>query len=426
MQSKARCEEALAALADGDRGPMAGWLRKHLRQQVLPFWEPLWSDAGRGLPTCVDDAGRVLADDRWLWSQWRAVWVCARIYQTIDRDKIWLERARLLAEFCARHGWVEDAPGWALVVSPDGRVLRGHESIYVDAFAVYGLSELATASGESHWLDLARRTADAALAHLREPPSRWAHFPYPIPAGHQPHGVPMIWSLKLAALAAAGGGEVYADAAMRFADQVWSDFHDPMEQRILETTRVGGGKGDGEVGEVTVPGHAIEGLWFQDVVRRGLARGGEISAEIIRRAMRRHLELGWDGAGGGGLLLAVDGAGRPVADTAWAFADTKLWWPQAEALVASLLAWQGGGEAYWVNHYARLWRLCLEHYVDWERGEWRQKLRRDLQPLSGTIALPVKDPFHLPRSLILQIEMLESNAPPPLTGGGASKRRARE
>jgi hypothetical protein len=37
-------------------------------------------------------------------------------------------------------------------------------------------------------------------------------------------------------------------------------------------------------------------------------------------------------------------------------------------------------------------------------------LNRDLTRWEGVIALPVKDPFHLPRSLILQIELLERMA----------------
>ena len=45
--------------------------------------------------------------------------------------------------------------------------------------------------------------------------------------------------------------------------------------------------------------------------------------------------------------------------------------------------------------------------MDWQNGEWRQKLNRDLTPMTTVVALPVKDPFHLPRSLILQIELLE-------------------
>lgn len=111
-----------------------------------------------------------------------------------------------------------------------------------------------------------------------------------------------------------------------------------------------------------------------------------------------------------------------MAEDAWGFASAKLWWPQTEALLANLLAWHDTRDAYWLNNYEALWRWCRRHYVDWSHGEWRQKLTRDLKPFGGTVALPVKDPFHLPRSLILQIELLENKAPPPLVGDGAAKR----
>ena len=40
-------------------------------------------------------------------------------------------------------------------------------------------------------------------------------------------------------------------------------------------------------------------------------------------------------------------------------------------------------------------------------GEWTQKLDRQGQKFSETVALPVKDPFHLPRALIYCIAVLE-------------------
>ena len=84
----------------------------------------------------------------------------------------------------------------------------------------------------------------------------------------------------------------------------------------------------------------------------------------------------------------------------------------ANGLFATLLGWQETNDAYWIGRYEQLWELAWQHYVDWTHGEWRQKLNRDLSPFAGTVALPVKDPFHLPRSLILQIELLESGQPP--------------
>ena len=412
--------QALADMGGGESAPMSRWLRGHLREHVLSFWEPLWREPENGLPTCVSDDGQIVSEDRWLWSQWRAVWVCARLYQTIDRREIWLDRARAVATFCLKHGWLENEQGWALLLDQRGRVIRGHESVYVDAFAVYGLSELASATGDARWLDVARQTADSALKRLSGRADHLPHFPYPIPAGHAAHGVPMIWSLKFAALAMAGGGDRYAGAARALVGQVWREFHDVGENRILETVRIGGGRGGGAAGEVTVPGHVIEGLWFQRQIATSLSGGlaSECSEPgVLWPLMRRHWDPGWDPGGGGGLLLAVSADATPAAPDGWAFADSKLWWPHTEALFAALFAWHESGEHDWLERYGNLWRFCAEHFVDWARGEWRQKLSRDLRPFSGTVALPVKDPFHLPRSLIFQIELLETKTPPRVTAG---------
>jgi N-acylglucosamine 2-epimerase len=123
--------------------------------------------------------------------------------------------------------------------------------------------------------------------------------------------------------------------------------------------------------------------------------------------MRRHLELGWDPAHGG-IFLAFDRHG--AREVGWDFAELKLWWPHTEALYGALLAWRESGDGAWLDWYERIWDICLDHFVDWNHGEWRQKLNRDLSSWQGVVALPVKDPFHLPRSLILQIELLEAAA----------------
>jgi N-acylglucosamine 2-epimerase len=68
-----------------------------------------------------------------------------------------------------------------------------------------------------------------------------------------------------------------------------------------------------------------------------------------------------------------------------------------------------------VHNYA------FSHYPVLECGEWTQKLDRQGNKLTDTVALPVKDPFHLPRALIYCLEVLqrlanlekgESNASP--------------
>jgi N-acylglucosamine 2-epimerase len=388
---------------------MAAWLRQHLFDHVLSFWERHGFDEKGGLFTCIDDRGTVLSTEKWLWSQWRAVWVFSRVHNRIAPDPKWLQRANAIAGFCARHGWDERAQGWVLVLGQDGRVLRGCESTYVDAFAVYALAELYQAGRDPGILQLATRTADAALKKLSGPYDRIPHFPYPIPAGAKPHGIPMLWSLSLAELGRVSGESRYLEAAAGLSAEIFRDFHRPDRNLVLEFVRQDGRELPAPAGTVVVPGHVIESMWFQAHVQQLLGRGvGDIPQ--VYDLLLRHLELGWDQGASGGIRLAVDADGRP--DVAWSFADSKLWWPQTEALYASLLGWEQTRRPEFLDWYEKLWALCLEYYVDWQHGEWRQKLDRSLAPLDKVVALPVKDPFHLPRSLILQIELLEKGFSP--------------
>lgn len=407
--AKSACESALAQLRQGTRAPMTRWLRDHLFGHVMPFWERHGFAESGGLNTCIDDAGRILSTDKWLWSQWRAVWVFSRIYNRIDPDPRWLQHARDLADFCIRTGWDERAEGWALTVSQTGSILRGHESIYTDGFAVYGLVELFRATGEAGIRQLACQTADAALRKLSGPRDAVPHFPYPIPSGAKPHGIPMMWSLVLAELGQALREPRYLAAADALSAEIFRDFYRRERDLCFEFVRADGTPFPGPQGTAVVPGHVVEDMWFQIRVAELTGRTAPGREEMHRLALR-HLEIGWDATHGGGLLLAIDADGKsPVG---WNFADTKLWWPQTEALYATLLGAMQTGRPVFLDWYERLWRLCLEHYVDWENGEWRQKLDRSLTPLQGVIALPVKDPFHLPRSLIMQIELLEDASSP--------------
>ena len=377
-------------------------LREHLLKDVVAFWTRHAIDPAGGLNTCIDDTGRVLSRDKWLWSQWRAVWVFSRLYQTIEPRDDWLCLARSIARFVIDHGWLPEQQGWALCLDADGRVLRGHESLYVDGFAIYGLTQLAAATGEQEPLEWARRTADAACRRLRRPHHELPAFPYPIEEGVRVHGLPMIFSLALWELGQQTDEPQYRNAAAGMSGEVFERFYRPQRDLVLERIAEDGSELPAPRGTAVVPGHVIEDMWFQVHIARD--RDDRETIKLATRLIRRHLELGWDERYGG-LLLAIDADGRePVG---WDFADTKLWWPQTEALYASLLAYELTAEPWCLDWFRRVHGYCREHYPVAEHGEWRQRLDRRGRPLEEVIALPVKDPFHLPRALILSIECLE-------------------
>ena len=74
--------------------------------------------------------------------------------------------------------------------------------------------------------------------------------------------------------------------------------------------------------------------------------------------------------------------------------------------VSSRSAYEVDRSPRWLEWHRRVMDWALARYPVAGPGEWRQRLTREGQPMTEFIALPVKDPFHLPRGLIVGIETL--------------------
>lgn len=372
-----------------------------LHTQVLPFWFKHGVDPSGGICTCLDDDGRRLSGDKWLWSQWRAVWIFSRLYRRTG-ERQHLELARHIYEFCSKYGWDEQAAGWRLCVSAEGVALKGHESLYVDGFAMYALAEFIEVTSDETAIGWARKTAESVELMLRKPHDRIPSYPYPTPTGMRAHGLPMIFSLSFLALSVALDDPAYQKVSCSLSDEVFERFYRPDRDLVIERINADGTEGTGPLGTTVVPGHVIESMWFQiDVALRNRRADRVVHAVKL---IRRHLEVGWDDRYGG-LLLAVDADGRK--DVCWPYASYKLWWPHTEAMYALIRAYELTGEAWCLEWYHRVHQYAFSHFPHPTAGEWIQRLDETGNPTKEVVALPVKDPFHLPRTLLLSLESLE-------------------
>lgn len=372
--------------------------RETLLDDVVPFWLRHGFQPDGGFYTCMDDSGRLTNRERWGWSLWRAVWVFSALHRRIGGDPRWLPAARSIYRFLAGVGRTADGH-WPLLYDEAGHILRGFDSIYVDGFALYGLVEYWRASGDGQALELALATFDSVEDFLkagRTPPA----YPYPIPQGLKPHGFAMLFSLADHELAGASGAARVRQAAARLHREVMERFLRP-DGLVREWLDSAGSPPDSAEGRVVVPGHAIESMWFQLEIAKAAGDSGAVRKACA--AILAHLERGWDPEFGG-IFLAVDVEGRgPVA---WAHADTKLWWPHTEALAATLLAYEQTRDDRFLAWHERVREYSYRIYPDREHGEWHQKMDRQGRLITETVVLPVKDPFHLPRALIVSLECL--------------------
>jgi N-acylglucosamine 2-epimerase len=191
------------------------------------------------------------------------------------------------------------------------------------------------------------------------------------------------------------------EAGLFHAREVMEVYRRPDQKLLYEYTYLDGSLINSPQGRVIVPGHAIESMWFMLHIFRQM--GDEAQIQQAVETIRWHLELGWDETYGG-IFHACDGAGgRPW----WRFAEAKLWWPQTEALYALLLAYEMSQERWCLDWFERVHNYAFSHYPVVPYGEWTQRLDRYGRKFSETVALPVKDPFHLPRALIHCIQVLQ-------------------
>jgi len=379
---------------------LLGLYRGTLLDDVIPFWMKHGIDPNGGINSCIRDNGEVVSRDRWSRSQTRAIYVFSKLYNRIEPRSEWLDIAQGIYRFVTAHGPLEDGT-WPLLLSGDGEVLRGHESVFTDTFAIYGFVELWRATRNEEALDLAVNTFRVLEKILgsQEPPPTW---PYPTPPGCAAHAVSMMCSLVYNELADATKDPATRAAADEHHRRVMESFYRENRGLLLELVRTDGTELETPKGRAVVPGHAIESMWFQMLIAR--ASGNVKTLDRCVEVIHRHLEAGWD-TEYGGILLAVDADGNPDVD--WPHADSKVWWPQTEALVATLLAYEHCGEQWCLDWHEKVRDYAYSRYPVEVYGEWTQELNRKGEASTELVGLPVKDPFHLPRALMYCIDILE-------------------
>lgn len=382
-----------------DRQEIYRKYRHLLLDGIVPFWMKYGIDREHGgVLSCIREDGSIISGDKFIWSQARSVWTFAALYNKVEKRAEFLEAAENSIKFLLAHG--RDKEGkWVYHTDREGRVIEGATSIYADCFVVYGLSEYYRAVADDRILQVARDTFDRIRRRIEEPDFQET-APYPLPIGWKNHGIPMIMTETTGELAVTTGDSSLDDLAAEYASRVMNHFVRPERKVLLEFLTSEYCELPPPAGTFVMPGHAIESMWF--VMHLARRRGDR---ELIRRAaevVRWHLEFGWDPEYGGIFLSRDIQGGEPYLP----HSEKKLWWPHVEAIYATLLVYELTGEPWSLEWFHRVSDWSWSHFPA-GNGEWHQRLTREGKPTTELIALPVKDPFHLPRGAMLVMQLME-------------------
>lgn len=148
-------------------------------------------------------------------------------------------------------------------------------------------------------------------------------------------------------------------------------------------------------GRVINPGHCIETAWF--IMEEAKSRNWDKDlTQLALQILDWSWEWGWDKEYGG-IINFRDCRNLPPQDYSQ---DMKFWWPQTEAIIATLYAYQATKDEKYLEMHKQISEWTYAHFPDKEYGEWYGYLHRD-----GTVAQPAKGnifkgPFHVPRMMI--------------------------
>jgi len=400
---------------------------------IMRFWLRNAVDREHGgYFTCFNNQGtQLVSTDKYIWSQGRMLWVLSRWFNQFNRIRShqanrYLDTARLGAEFLVKHARL-DTGNCAFVTDRRGKpkLQPGQSvydtSIYVDCFVIYGMAEYARASGERQALDFALELYRSVTDRFAR--GQWRSYPYPVPAGYKMHGVPMIMletTQELADNARQFGSssvEQLRQKCSEYAHEVMGNHLRP-DKRIREFISTDNSLVDTMLGRHINPGHTFESMWF---VLHHARRNN--NAELIQKAsetVRATFEFGWDDEFGGFPLFLDQDGGKPRGNVPpeltdhtmisklhndW---DSKLWWVHGEALYALLLCYELTNDERFLDGYRRTHDYTFSTFPnpDKNTGEWIQIRSRDGRPMDKVVALPVKDPFHVPRNMMLILKCL--------------------
>lgn len=410
--------------------------KEQFYNQVFPFWSKAFDYKYGGIFTCFNNDGTQLIDEsKYSWSQGRYLWILGKIEELRKKgilevnQNLIKQQAELTIKFLKDNVLLEDG-SCCFLLSRSGEkkeVIPGegfNRSILADCFVLLGFSkfgaEYDSLQDLSNWIwSLFQNVENRIITH------EYKLDPYPTPEGMKEHSIPMIMINVTQELI--NYYDIYGDQdkvnylherERKYVKTVLSEFVDK-NYRIREVLYADNSQDDiTSVGRHINPGHSLEDAWF--IAHSALKTNDLKTLDIVKKITLVALELGWDNEQSGIFRYTdLENSNEPLGEhTEGAFSDLinetwsyKLWWPHAEALYATLLLNSIYPREQFDDWYLKIHKYTFSTFPNRnsEIGEWVQIRKRDGVPEDKVVALPVKDPYHIMRTMLLIIDLLSQH-----------------
>ena len=392
------------------------WAQRYkddLTHDIMPFWLKNGLDpVNGGVYTCLNRDGSLMDSTKSVWFQGRFGFICAFAYNNIEKRQEWLDASRSCIDFIEKHCIDQDGRMF-FEVKGDGTPLRKRRYLFSECFAIIAMAEYATATGDAHFMERAWELFQLVVRYAE---TTGLLDPKYLPAlESQGHSLTMILINTASRLRAACSEPTFPrddvkaietaltariDASINALERY---FLHPEFKAVLEMVGPHGEFIDTCMGRTINPGHCIETAWFileEAKHRQWDKRLMELGLTIFDWSW----QWGWDEQYGG-IINFRDCRNFPPQDYSQ---DMKFWWPQCEAIIASLYAYEATGEEKYLLRHQLINEWTYAHFPDHHYGEWYGYLHRDgsvAQPAKGNI---FKGPFHVPRMMVKSYMLCQS------------------
>jgi len=357
-----------------------------LRGNILPFW--MAHAVNRPARTFHGALTNALvvnpSAERGALLSARILWTYARAFRQYG-DAAYREMADLAHDDLVTryHDARHDGFFWSIAAA--GGVLRDRKQVYGQAFAIYALSEYHAATAARGPLDRAIAVYRRLEQHARDRRDggyfeAFARDWSPIAdmrLSEVDQNDPKSQNTMLHVMEAYTRLlEVWPDAGLKSA---LHDLVEVMLTRILDPRTMHLGlfftRDWRPTSRKISYGHDIEAAWL-------LGRAAQVLGDVALIARVRGVALRI-----ADVTLAEgadsDGAIFNTGDPTGVIDDTREWWPQAEAVVGFVDAWQLSGDARYLAAAARTWDFVERNLIDREHGEWFRGVTKAGEVMAG-------------------------------------------
>lgn len=368
--------------------------RTDLVENILPFWLKHGLDRVHGgVYTCLDCEGKLMDGTKSVWFQGRCAFVYSFAYNNVERKDEYLEMAKSCLDFIEKYCFDKDGRMY-FEVAADGTPLRKRRYVFSECFAAIAMSEYSLATGNKTYAEKALKLFKDIVRFTTTPgilePKYLAAMD-----GTRGHSITMILINTASRIREVISDPILDETIDKSLHDIKTYFMHPEFKAVLEMVGPEGELIDTLAGRVINPGHCIETAWFllEEAKHRNWDK--ELT-ETALTILDWSWKWGWDNRFGG-IINFRDCKGFPAQDYSQ---DMKFWWPQTEAIIATLYAYQATGESKYLEMHQLANDWAYEFLPDAVYGEWFGYLHRDGSVAQSAKGNLFKGPFHIPRMMI--------------------------